>query len=150
MANNLVHLVYEYRRLLARKELTGGDLSQGSERRLASLEKLFGQEPDENSETEGLAYKRRHARCDVKVPATIKMGRYVQAVNVTSLGGGGVRIEPAPSLRRGEQAVVRIVSLDTGSIYHYPVTAGWSERSPSQSAMGLGFVGAPRQLMLAS
>ena len=147
---NLVHLVYEYRRLLAHQELMGRELSGASEARLASLERLFGQEPTEAAETVGLAYKRRHARCEVRVPATIKMSGDVLAVDVTSLGGGGVRIEPAPSLRRGERAVIRIVSLDTGSIYHYPVTAGWCERSRKHSAMGLGFVGAPRQLSLSS
>ncbi len=147
---SLVHLVFEYRRLLARRELMDGELSRSSARRLASLEKLFGEEPDENKETMGLQFRRRHARCEVRVPATIKMGGAVQAVDVTNLGGGGVRIEPAPALKRGERAVVRIVSLDTGSIYHYPVTAGWSERSAQQSAMGLGFAGVPRQLPLAS
>jgi|GEM_PF-3333318 len=146
---SLVHLVYQYRRLLARQELMGGQLSRSSERRLQALDKLFGEEPDEQTEAMGLARRRRHARCEVRVPATIKMGGQVQAVNVTSLGGGGVRVEPAPSLRRGERAVVRIVSLETGSIYHYPVTAGWAERSRSQSAMGMGFAGVPRQMPLA-
>lgn len=147
---NLIHLVYEYRRLLARRELMDGQLSRSSALRLDALERLFGREPSDVATEMGLLHRRRHARCEVRLPATIKLGARVQAVDITSLGGGGLRVEPAPPLRPGERAVVRIVSLDTGSIYHYPVIAGWSQRSRSTSSMGLCFAGVPRQLSLAA
>jgi hypothetical protein len=98
----------------------------------------------------GKSYSRRHARCDVKYPATVQMGRRVHPVEVVNLGGGGLRVEPAPPLREGERALLRIVSLERGAVYQYSVQAGWVENRAQGSAMGMPFIGAPRVLPLAS
>lgn len=147
---NLLHLVYEYRRLVARRDLMQGQMGRRTQARLEALEKLFGRDPDDTDPaiTPGQR-RRRYARAEVSVPATIKMGRRVQAVNVVNLGGGGVCVTPAPPLREGERAVIRIVADDRDSVYHYPVEAKWVRRDPDTSEMGMPFIGAPRQLPLA-
>jgi hypothetical protein len=143
---NLLKLVYEYRRLVARRDLMQGDLSIASSERLVGLERLFGRDPDDDSGA--TAHRRRFARCELQMPATVRVGRRVQAVNVVNLGGGGLCVSPAPPLKPGERAVIRIVSPENDSIYHYPVQASWVQRSTANSAMGMPFVGAPRQLPL--
>jgi len=131
--------VYEYRKLLARRELLGHRLDVESRARLGALETLFAADPDEQ-------HRRRYARCEVSVPATVKASGRVQAVRVVNVGGGGFCVAPAPSLRPGERAVVRIVSSESGAEYHYPVQALWVRRTDGDSAMGLPFVGAPLQV----
>lgn len=148
---DLLDLIYQYRRLLVRQEILGNAFGEDGQERLANLEKLFGKDPEDTGAVKlGLPYTRRHARCDVKFPATVQMGRRVHPVDVVNLGGGGLRVEPAPPLRQGERAVVRIVSMDSGAVYQYPVEASWTDRGPGSSAMGMPFVGAPRVLPLAS
>ncbi len=143
---DLLELVYEYRRLLSRRDALGGQLNDAGERRLLGLERLFGAEPDDRKRFT----RRRHARCDIRLPATININGRVEPVNVVDLGGGGLRIEPAPVLSAGQRAQLRIVSPDTGRMYVFTVEAKWEERSSSRSTMGLPFVGAPRQIMLAA
>jgi hypothetical protein len=135
--NDILALVYEYRRLLARRELMGGDLSDESKRRLDSLERMLG-EPTTDS-------KRQHARSEVLIPATLLQGHRVQPVSIIDVGGGGVRVSPAPTIRPGEKATIRIVDGDTGSVYHYPVVVKWYLRNSEESSMGMPFVGAPKQ-----
>ena len=79
------------------------------------------------------------------MPATLRMGRHVEQVDVVNIGGGGVCVEPAPLLRKGQRATIRVVSLEQGTAYHYPVEAGWARRTGHGSAMGMGFVGTPRR-----
>ena len=143
---DLLELVYEYRRLLARRDLMAGQLTDSLERRLLGLERLFGSDPDDRQHRS----RRKHARCEVKLPATIKVGNRVEPVDIVDLGGGGVRVEPAPMLREGERAQIRIVSLDTGRMYVYMVEAKWADRSSARSTMGLPFVGTPTQMLLAA
>jgi hypothetical protein len=144
--SDLLDLVYEYRRLLARRDVNGGRMSESIERRLLGLERLFGADPDDL----GHRSRRRHARCEVRLPATIKIGDRVEPVDVVDIGGGGLRVEPAPMLKPGGRAQIRIVSHDTGRVYFYQVEAKWVARDASRSTMGLPFVGAPRQMMLAA
>lgn len=142
---DVMHLVYEYRRLLAHRELSGGRLDRRHTERLAALHRLFGREPED---TDGIGPhgRRRHARCEVGIPATLVMGRRVLAVEVVDIGGGGVRIAPAPPLRPGERARLRIPSPDHARVvYEHVVEATWSSRG-DDSAMGMPFIGVPRQL----
>lgn len=143
---DLLELIFEYRRLLARRDLMGGSLSREAEERLLGLERLFGSDPDDRRHSS----RRRHARCEMRVPATIKVGNRVEPVDIVDVGGGGVRVEPAPMLRAGEKAHIRIVSLERNAMYVYQVEAKWALRSASRSTMGLPFVGAPKQLTLAA
>ncbi len=138
---DLLHLVYEYRRLLARRDLATMDLSEAGAMRLDALAKLFGTEPGDES----YERRRRYARVDVALAATIAVGRQVHEVSIVNLGGGGVRVEPAPPLQPGERTVIRIVASDVGSVYHYPVEASW-RAGGGRSAMGMPFVGTPRQV----
>ena len=133
----LLQLVYEYRRLDARAAAYAGPLRPMAQKRLSALEKLFGQEPDS---------PRRHARCDISLPATIKINGNVQPVQLVNIGGGGVCVSPAPKLREGEAAVLRVVASDAKTVYQYQVKGGWTWRDEGQSQMGLPFVGAPREL----
>ncbi len=136
---DLLELVFEYRRLLARSEAMAGSLKPRSSERLAALEKLFGQEPNSNA-----VHPRRHARCDIRRPATLRVGDRVQAVSLVNLGGGGVCITPAPNVRTGDTALLRIVADDQSTIYQYQVRANWSTQGDEDSCMGMPFVGIPR------
>jgi hypothetical protein len=139
--SDLLQLVFEYRRLVAKADAFAGSLRPGAQKRLAALEKLFGQEPDDESSS-----KRRHARCAVSVPATVKIDGHVHPVKLLNIGGGGVCISPAPNLRSGETALLRIVGEDETEVFQYQVRAGWSWRSETESQMGMPFVGPPRVL----
>ena len=138
MSDVLQH-VFEYRKLLARRDLLGQRLDEESRTRLDALERLFAASPHDE-------HRRRHARCDVSVPATVKAGGRIQAVQVVNVGGGGLCVVPAPRLQPGERAVVRIISRENHLEYHYPVQAQWVDRNTESSAMGLPFVGAPLQV----
>ncbi len=137
MGDVLKH-VYEYRKLLARSALLGPKLDDDSRERLDALERLFAADDSERT-----VHRRKHARCEVNVRATVKAGGRIQTVNVVNVGGGGMCVQPAPQLRPGERAVVRIVSRESGAEYHYPVQAQWVHRSDTSSSMGLPFVGVP-------
>lgn len=137
---DLLALVFEYRRLLARSEVTAGALKPRSSQRLDALEKLFGQEPNANNKP----HDRRHARCDIRRPATVRVGDRVQSVSLVNLGGGGVCICPAPNVKSGETALLRIVADDQSTIYQYQVRANWSKYGDEDSCMGMPFVGIPR------
>ncbi len=139
---DLLQLVYEYRRLCARAEAFAGKLPPQAETRLAALEKLFGEEPASAQASQ----PRRHARCDLNIPATIKIDGNVQPVKVVNLGGGGVCVSPAPNLKPGQRALLRIVGGDACSVFQYQVKGGWTFREEQDSHMGLPFVGAPVEL----
>jgi len=79
------------------------------------------------------------------MPAILQMGHRVEEVDVVNIGGGGLCVEPAPLLRKGQRAVIRLVSHEGCTAYHYRVEAGWTRRTPHGSAMGMGFVGTPRR-----
>lgn len=143
---DILELVYEYRRLLARRQLTAGVLSHRAEQRLLGLERLFGRDPDDRKRD----FRRQHARCEVRLHATIQIGTSIEPVDVVDLGGGGLRIEPAPMMSPGQCATIRIVSPETGRMYLYTVEAKWCDRSASRSTMGMPFVGAPSHVLLAA
>ncbi len=138
MDEDVLQFVYEYRKLLARRDLLDARLDRASAERLVALEKLFAPEPDDGP------HHRRYARCDVSMRATVKAGGRVESVQIVNVGGGGLCVSPAPALRKGERAVVRVVDPQSRSAYHYPVQASWVQGSQDgPSLMGLPFVGAP-------
>lgn len=139
---DLLHLIFEYRRLLAKADLVAGSLRPKAAERLAALEKLFGKEPNLSGD-EG---KRRHARCQIQASATIRVDGRVQPVHIVNLGGGGVCVSPAPNLRAGQTALLRILSEDKSRVYQYQVRASWTERGEVGSQMGMPFVGIPREV----
>lgn len=138
---DLLELVFEYRRLLAKSEAIAGSLKPKSAKRLVALEMLFGQEPKAGS-----VHRRRHARCDIRRPATLRVQGRVQSVSLVNLGGGGVCISPAPNVMAGETALLRIVADDQNTVYQYQVRANWATRGEKDSYMGMPFVGIPRLL----
>jgi len=143
---HLVQLVFEYRELIARSNSEARPLAPKDRLRLAGLARLFGRDPDDISSS----HRRRYTRCPLRLPATIKIGDRVEPVDIVDIGGGGVRVEPAPVLAPGQRALIRIMSLESGFLFTRAVTAGWSERTPLRSTMGLPFVGTPSQLTLAA
>lgn len=142
---DVMDLIFEYRRLLARRDVMGVELSDRGRARLAGLEKLFATEIAANDQTS----RRRHARVDVNVPATLRVGGRIHPVNIVNVGGGGICIEAAPTLEPGQQAVLRIVSADGDRIYQYQVQASWTQATPAKNAAGMPFVGIPRELPVA-
>lgn len=144
---DVIDLIFEYRRLLARRDLMAAPLSDQAMARLSALDRLFAGGAAANDEGSG---RRRHARVDVSVPATVRVEGRVHAVNIINIGGGGLCIEPAPQMQRGDRAVIRIVSGDNERIYQYEVEATWIDRTPERSAIGMPFVGIPRELPIAA
>ena len=144
--SDLLELVYEYRSLLA-KEAQEDALEAAASQRLQALSRLFGSEPSQ-ADAEGSVRRRRHARCDLEVSATLKIGEDVHPVAVINVGGGGLCVSPAPELSSGKNATISIVSDDCCKIYQYEVRAGWVQRSRGRSSMGMPFVGAPRAMPL--
>lgn len=145
--SDLLKAVYDYRNLLSRRDLLRMRLSAEEVARLDALEKLFEWRPEEGGPTSlPLALRRRFARCDVRVPASVKAGSTVQPVVVVNLGGGGVVVEPAPSLKRGELTVLKIRVTSIGREFQFPCQAKWLAGGLNQSAMGLQFIGVPIEL----
>lgn len=137
--DDVLHSVYEYRKLLSQQQLLGGRLAEPSRRRLAELEARLSSRA---TSVPG-APRRRFARASTQINATLKAGGRVHPVQIVNLGAGGMCVEPAPALRGGERAVVRVASSVTGREYRYPVEARWVRGSGETSTMGLPFVGAP-------
>lgn len=140
--SNLLQLVFEYRRLLAKSDAIAGSLRPPASRRLKALEKLFGKEPAQA----GSDRARRFARCELRLPATVRVNDRVQPVSLVNLGGGGVCVSPAPNLQAGEIALLRIVAEDQSKVYQYQVRQCWASHTGTASQMGMPFVGIPRTL----
>ena len=134
---DLVELVFEYRRLRARSHL-GISLSEEHIAQLAALERLFGKESAEHK-------RRQFARCPVEMTATVESREGTEhPVKLTCLGGGGVRVTPAPSIPQGQSAILKISANDAH--YQYRVRAGWRGQDESETSMGMRFVGTPSKL----
>ena len=138
---DVVHLLFEYRALVVDDH--NGVLTPGKAKRLRSLERLFGQDPEDSC---GPHRNRKHARCDTHVPALITHSGRTQPVDVVNLGGGGVRVEPAPDLTQGESATLIIQCTDDNSVYRVQVRAEWMSPRATRSAMGMRFVSSPVHL----
>jgi hypothetical protein len=147
--SELIKCVYDYRNLLGRRDLLRMHLDAEEKHRLESLDQLLEWRPEEGGpSTFPLALRRKFSRFDMRIPATVRVGRGDSAapIVIVNMGGGGVVVEPAPSLRRGELTVVKIKCSALGREFHFPAQAKWLSESLNRSSMGLAFVGIPIEL----
>ena len=86
---------------------------------------------------------RKQARYEVRLPAALRVRGRELEVTVTDLGGGGLRVTPAPTLPVGKKTTI-FIAADSGAEYAYEVAAGWVQRSGDGGSMGMPFVGIPR------
>jgi hypothetical protein len=149
--HDLFELVFEYRNLLARRKSEGESLEISARSRLDALHRLLGREPlgDEPSGSGAFA-RRRHARCDVEIAASFRLGTTPSAIELLNLGAGGVcAVTPEP-LPIGERGLLRITSPDSGRVYECTAVVSWARVEEEQHLAGLRFIGAPREVQLAS
>ena len=142
MRNILKHIC-DYRTLRARRDLLRQTLPPDDVHRLEALELLFAFDPTELRSQALARDRRRYMRLDVRIRA--KLGSGVKNIETTiiNIGGGGVVVSPAPPLRRGELAVIRIADRETHRQYHLPVQAVWKSILKGETVLGLTFVGMP-------
>lgn len=149
--HDLFELVFEYRQLLARRKAEGQGLALPVRHRLDALHRLLGREPLlGHPEGSGTFSRRRHARCDVELPASLRLGDEVMAIELSNLGAGGVCAVTAGALEVGRRGALRLVSPDSGRIYECVAQVSWSSPDGEQHLVGLRFVGAPREVAPAS
>jgi hypothetical protein len=148
---HLFELVFEYRNLLARRKAEGDALDSTTRSRLDALHRLLGREPfHADPSGSGAFSRRRHARCEVDLQATVRVGTAISAVEIVNLSAGGVcALTPAP-LPIGERGTLRITSPDTGRVYECAMQISWSTDDDEQHLAGLRFIGAPSEVPLAS
>jgi hypothetical protein len=149
--HDLFELVFEYRHLLARRKAEGQALDLPARTRLDALHRLLGREPFSGDVSgSGTFSRRRHARCDVEVSAALRIGAHLFAIELINLGAGGVCVASPEPLPRGERGLLRIISPDSGRIYECMAQVSWAHVDGQQTIAGLRFVGAPREVQLAS
>ena len=143
MRNILKHIC-DYRTLRARRDLMRQTLPPEDVHRLEALELLFACDPSGEVRSQALARdRRRYLRLEVNIAARIGAGIRTADTTIINIGGGGLVISPAPALRRGELAVVRITDPQTSREYHLPVQAVWKSVLGGETVLGLTFVGMP-------
>ncbi len=150
--HDLFELVFEYRNLLARRKTEGTALEMGARTRLDALHRLLGREPfGGGARGSGMFSRRRHARCDVELPATFRIGSHVCAVELSNLGAGGVCAVTAEPLEVRVRGILRVTSPESGRIYECAAQVSWTQHDDSeQDLAGLRFLGAPLEVQLAS
>ena len=150
--HDLFELVFEYRQLLARRKTMGPDLASPVLRhRLGALHRLLGREPlQADADGSGTFSRRRHARCDVEGPASLRLGDEVVPLELSNLGAGGVCAVTPGALEVGQRGALRLVSPDSGRIYECVAQVSWASVEDEQHLVGLRFVGAPREVPPAS
>jgi PilZ domain len=142
MRNILKHIC-DYRTLRARRDLLRQTLPPDDVHRLEALELLFAFDPTELRSPALARDRRRYMRLDVALRATLAAGVRDTDTRIVNIGGGGLVVAPAPPIRRGELAVVRIKDRETNREYHLPVQAVWKAVIHGETALGLSFVGMP-------
>ena len=149
--HDLFELVFEYRQLLARRKVEGTGLAPPVRHRLDALHRLLGREPFlGHPEGSGSFTRRRHARCDVEAPASLRLGHEVVALELSNLGAGGVCAVTPVALEVGQRGALRLVSPDSGRVYECVAEVSWSSTDDEQHLVGLRFRGAPREVAPAS
>jgi hypothetical protein len=150
--HDLFELVFEYRNLLARRKAEGAALEQPARTRLDALHRLLGREPFTGSPSgSGTFSRRRHARCDVELTATLRVGATLSAVELLNLSAGGVCVVSPALLPVGERGVLRITSPDSGRVHECTALVSWArDEDVAQHLAGLRFVGAPSEVRLVS
>jgi hypothetical protein len=149
--HDLFELVFEYRHLLARRKAEGQALDPPARTRLDALHRLLGREPFSGLVSgSGTFSRRRHARCDVEMSAALRIGPALCAIELVNLGAGGVCVATPAPLRVGERGMLRITSPDSGRIYECLAQVSWVRADVEPATAGLRFIGAPRDVQLAS
>jgi PilZ domain len=149
---HLFELVFEYRSLLARRKVEGKALDRSTRTRLDALHRLLGREPTQAAGPAGSGAfsRRRHARCEVDLGATLRIGTTLASVDLVNLGAGGVCVLTPSPLPAGERGTLRIASPESGKTYECTVQVSWAADDAEQHLAGLRFVGAPTEVPLAS
>ena len=142
MRNILKHIC-DYRTLRARRDLLRQTLPPDDVHRLEALELLFAFDPTEVRSQALVRDRRRHMRLDVAIKATLAAGVRDTDTRIINIGGGGLVVSPAPAIRRGELAVIRIKDRESHREYHLPVQVVWKAMVGREPALGLCFVGMP-------
>jgi hypothetical protein len=142
MRNILKHIC-DYRTLRARRDLLRQTLPPDDVHRLEALELLFALDPTELRSQALARDRRRYMRLDVRIRARLGSGVKNTETTIVNIGGGGLVVSPAPPLRRGELAVIRISDRETHREYHLPVQAVWKSIQRGETVLGLTFVGMP-------
>jgi hypothetical protein len=148
---HLFELVFEYRNLLARRKTQGEALDSPTRTRLGALHRLLGREPfPGDPDGSGAFSRRRHARCEVDLGATLRIGTALSSVDLLNLSAGGVCAVTPAELPVGDRGSLRITSPDSGRIYECAVQVSWVTEDGEQHLAGLRFIGAPTEVPLAS
>jgi hypothetical protein len=140
---NILKHICDYRTLRARRDLMRQTLPPDDVHRLEALELLFAFDPTELRNQALARDRRRYMRLDVRIKATLAAGVRDTETRIINIGGGGLVVSPAPPLRKGELAVIRIKDRESHREYHLPVQAVWKAMMHDEVALGLTFVGMP-------
>jgi hypothetical protein len=151
--DEVVRCAYEYRFLQGRRDELHMPLSVEDDDRLHALQRLWESAPAGGPEGLPAALRRRFARCDVRVPATLRVAACDRPVLVVNVGGGGAVVEPSGgqeplATRRGELCTLRVRLPSLGREYQFHAQAGWSQDpAPGRAGrLALAFVGMPLEL----
>jgi len=146
MSSGILRLVYEYRNLLGRRDIVHMPLGDEERHELAELEQRFLWTGEATNVALPMALRRRFLRMNVRLTATMKVGREFTPVSIIDIGGGGLMVEPAPRLQVGDLTVVKVQDPTIGREYHLPAQVAWRQVRPKTSRMGLAFFGIPIEL----
>lgn len=146
----LFELVFEYRSLLARRQESGDSLDLPERRRLDALGLLLGCEPLAAGPTDcdGAPGRRSHARCDLRLDATLRTGALLVRVEVINLGAGGVCVTSTEPLAVQTRGALRLRTPERRQVHECLARVTWV--SPDGLTAGLRFVGAPIAFRMAS
>lgn len=144
--SDLIKSIHDYQHLLGHGTRLRRPLDEPSARRLSELQQLLETSPGEDWPAPEGSTRRRWPRLDVSLPAMVEVGEYSASVTISDIGGGGLCIEPAPRLRPGERTVVTVADSRGRRAYLFPAQVAWR----SDGAVGLEFVGVPREFTVAA
>jgi hypothetical protein len=130
----LVRDICEYRSLSADRYVLGRSLDQRELDRLRALERKLGRLGEEHKGSGD--DRRRFARLEVEIPATLLVGTCQRSVTIVNIGGGGMVIEPAHGLGPGDLTMIAIAGG-----YRLPLQVVWI--AADRVALGLRFVTIP-------
>ena len=149
--DDLFALVVEYRHLLSRRQTAGALLTLPERHRLDALDRLLGREPtDDEGTAPGALGRRRHARCDVRLKAALRVAGRVIPLEVVNLGAGGVGVLAAEPVPSGARGVLRVLTGEAARVHECAALVSWEcEADEGGWLAGLRFEGAPVELPLA-
>jgi PilZ domain len=140
--------LFEYRRLIGRREAERHGLSDIENARLEQLGRLWQWRPEDGgSAAVPPPQSRRFARCDVQVAAELRVRGADEPVTIVNLGGGGAVVVGMPPLRPGELVLLKVRLAGIGCEYQFPAQVRWRSEGFAATAarVALAFVGIPEQ-----